>query len=346
MSFKGPGIKIFAAIIAIIAIAAGVYFTFFQSRGFEKTTATIVSIVEVPSDFADQDPTYDVKVRYTVNGKEYTEKLDTYSPSYKEGKTVEVLYDPNNPAVIHSGLGFGIYILIAGTVILLIIIFSTVRSKLAQKKLKQTRAAGKEATYPPITFGEERELYFITDTGTPKYGHRIEDASRNVLIEAKMTKFTLTVPFGFDFIDHVKGTKTPHLIGHEESSEWDSLLLDNHYTISFDGEDIWKHLKRNGIRVDSSYGGDSTVMGIKYVIYRNDVEIARVENTGYRVHEEDAEEKGKKTGLIAVQGFFRIWTKAQDLELLFITLLAFARTGASADNGGNYKTIFGTIRNN
>ena len=192
MSFKGIGIKYFALAIAVIAIVAGVYLTFFHSIGFEKTTATIVSVTELPKDFEDEEAKYDVVVEYTVNGQKYTEKLDYYSPSFEAGKTIDVRYNPENPAEVHGGSGFGIYILIAGVVIAAIVIFSIVRGKVSLKKIKETNNVGKDAFYAPTELGEERKLYFLTDLGTPKYGHRIEDASRNVLYEAKMTKFTMT----------------------------------------------------------------------------------------------------------------------------------------------------------
>ena len=344
MSFKGIGIKYFALAIAVIAIIAGVYFTFFRTNGFEKTTATIISITE--SEFStSEDTDYDVVVEYTVNGQKYTKKLDYYSPSFEVGKTVDVKYNPDNPSEVHGGNGFGIYILIIGVVIAAIVIFSIVRGKMSLKKIKETGNVGKEAFYAPAQLGEERKLYFLTDLGTPKYGHRIEDASRNVLYEAKMTKFTMTSPFGFDFIDHEHNKTTEHLVGHEEETDWNSLLLDNHYTLTFDGEDIWKHLKRNNIRVDSTLGGGSDkLIGTNYTIYHNDVEIARVETTSQYVHEEDAEAH-KIAKAVPVKGFFRIWTRAKDLEPLFVTLVAFARTGATADNGGNRKTLFNTLKN-
>lgn len=347
MSIRGIRLRYFALALGLIAIAAGVYMTFFQSKGFEKTKATIVAIEELPKEFEDEDTQFDVTVEYTVDGKTYVEKLDYYSPSFAVGKTVDITYDPNDPTAIHGGSGFGIYVLIIGAVIIAAVIFSMVRGRKSLKKLKEAGAIGKDATYPPSVAGAERELYFLTDLGTPKYGHRIEDSARKILIEAKMTKFTLTSPFGFDFIDHEHGSTAAHLIGHEESSEWGTLLLDNHYTFTFDGEDIWKHLKRNGVRIESSYGrGSGKLVGVNYVIYRDETEIARAESTGQYVHEEDAEEHSKLKNGIPVKGFYRIWTKEQDLTLLFVTMLAFARTGASAGNGGNYKTLFNTIKKN
>ena len=134
-------------------------------------------------------------------------------------------------------------------------------------------------------------------------------------------------------------------MGHEEATERDSLLLDNHYTFTFDGADIWKHLKANGITVESSYGaGSGKLVGVNCTIYRDGAELARVESTGIHVHEEDAEAGSKLGKLLPVQGYYRIWTKERNLELLFVTLLAFARSGASDDRGGNFKTFANTVK--
>lgn len=152
---------------------------------------------------------------------------------------------------------------------------------------------------------EERRLCFLTDLGTAKYGHRIEDKDRRVLYEAKVTKFTLTAPTGFEFIDHEHGRKTPHLVGHEETTEWNTLLIDNHSTFTFDGEYIWDHLKRNGIRIDAGFQ-KGKVLWPQYRIYRDDEEIALVESSSAYPHEEDTEAKGKLGNLVPARGFYRI----------------------------------------
>lgn len=91
-----------------------------------------------------------------------------------------------------------------------------------------------------------------------------------------MTKFNLTSAREFDFIDHEHGTTTPHLVGHEEESHWDSLLIDNHYTFELDGVDVWKHLKEHGISVDTNFTvGEATAVGKSYRILRDGYEIAR-----------------------------------------------------------------------
>ncbi len=341
-SFKGPGLKIFASILAVIALAAGIWMTFFQSAGFEKTTATIISIENDPDYIPDPDIDNVVRrivtVKYTVDGKEYTTVLDSDAPTYSVGGTVEIMYDPKNPETIHSGMGFGIYFMIAGGAILILIVGVTVKRKVSLKQLQETQG---ETVYAPSEKGEERELYFITDTGTAKYGHRIEDKNRKVLYEAKMTKFALANDFKFDFIDHVHNKTTTHLVGHAEETDWNSLIFDNHYTFRLDGEDIWKHLRRNGITVDSRFAEGKVLTG-SYTISRNGEELAYVETTSQYVHEDDAEEH-KIANKIPVPGFYRIYTKERNLDLLFVVILAFARSGATDDKGGSRRMLFNSI---
>lgn len=342
-SFKGIPIKLFALVMAIIAIVGGVYLTFFQSRGFVKTQATIVSIEEVADEFASADSKeHRVTVEYTVDGVTYTEELGAYSPSYAEGKAIDVLYDPKDPSVVHAGTFMGIYAMCVGVVILAVIAVTELRKRRGLEDVKSRQAKDGGAAYPASEPGPQRKLYFITDLGTAKVGHRIEDADRNVLYEAKMTKFTMTAPFEFDFIDHEHGRTTPHMVSHEEATDWgNSLLLDNHFTFSFDGEDIWKHLKRNGVAVNSSLNKHGRVV---YRISRQGREIAVAVGSSQNVHEEDAEAKSKLASLVPVQGFYRVETTERDLALLFVTLLAFARSGASDDRGGNFGTIVNTVK--
>ena len=199
ISIKGPGFKIFAAIIAVIALGAGIYFTFFQSAGYVDGTATIVSIEEdpnyIPDPNSENDVQYIVTGKYTVDGKEYTNQLNSYDPSYKVGGEVAIKYDPKDPTKLTSGFGFGIYIMIAGGVILLLVIFVTIKGKISVKKLKETNG---EFAFAPSVKGEERSLYFLTDLGTVKVGHHLEDKNRKIIYDAKMTKFSPLSAFEFD----------------------------------------------------------------------------------------------------------------------------------------------------
>ena len=334
-----PNIKfeLLFGFMSLVALVAGIYLTFFHSKGFVKTEATIVSIETIPAEFEDDDDEHVVTVSYVVDGKTYTEVLDSYSPSYKEGKVINVAYDPNHPETVH-GQGFaGIYCILVGVVLLGAMIFSKVKEK---KALQEQEEKYGETTYLPSVKGEQRELYFLTDRGTAKYGHRIEDENGKVLFEAKMTKFTVTTPYGFDFIDHVNNETKPHLVGHEVELENTTLLFDNHYTFTIDGEDVWKHLKKHGISVQTRFDEDKPLW-LHYTISRDGAVIAEVDSSSYHVHEKDEERAGGLSTKIPVRGYYRIFTAEQNLDLLFVTLMAFARTSANDDTGGNYKLLFG-----
>lgn len=336
ISIKGPGFKIFASILAVIALAFGIYSTFIQSAGYEKTTATIVSIEEDQE--SGSEDSYIVTAKYTVDGVEYTKVLDSYSPSYEEGGTVEIRYDPADPNKITSGYGIGIYAMVVGAVILLMAGFLTVKQKKSVSQLKEEHG---EIRYLPSEKGEERELYFVTDLGTPKFGHRLEDKYRKVLYEAKMTKFTLLSSYEFEFIDHINNQTARHLIGHTEETDWNSLIIDNNNTFTLDGVDVWKHLRSMGVTIDSRFGKAEGIMP-SYDIRRDGELLARAENTSQYVHEEDAEQH-KIASKIPNPMFFHVFTSEKNLDLLFMILVALARTGATDERGGSRRMLLNTV---
>ncbi|MBP3922888.1 MAG: DUF3592 domain-containing protein [Ruminiclostridium sp.] len=84
----------------------------------EKTDAIITEIetyTERDSD-GDRHTRHRVYVEYYVNGVRYNAKLNHYDSSMREGKTVDVYYDPANPAKIMSdnSVVFIIFICIGG----------------------------------------------------------------------------------------------------------------------------------------------------------------------------------------------------------------------------------------
>ena len=281
---------------------------------------------------------YIVKAKYTVDGKEYTATLNSYDPAYKVGGDVAIKYDPNNPEKMTSGFGIGIAVMIIGAALLAVVIFLTVKQKVSVKKLKETNG---ELTYAPSVKGEERELYFLTDVGTIKGGHHLEDKNRRVLYEAKMTKFSPLSAFAFDFIDHENNKTTKHLVGHAEEMDWNSILVDNNYTFTIDGQDVWKHLRAVGVTIDSRFGQAQGVMP-SYTFRKDGEELAYAENTSQYVHEEDAEEH-KVASKLPVQGFYRVHTREKNLDLLFMVLVAMARSGATDERGGSRRMLFNTI---
>jgi len=339
MSVRGIRFKHYIIVMAILSLVLGVYIVFFRTSGYVRTEASVVSVKPDP----DFDEDNIVTVSFSADGTSCTAEISYPADDCpKQGDTVDILYDPEDPTKAMSvSTGMGIYMIVLGILLLAWEIVSGIREKKAMAELRN--AAPNGIVYRPSEKGEERELYFLSDTGTAKVGHRIEDRNREVLYEAKVTKFTLTAPTGFEFIDHVHGTTEPHLVSHEESTEWDTIILDNHYTFTLDGEFIWSHLKRHGITVESSFM-EGKVLWPEYRIYRDGEQIALVQSSSYYVHEEDAEEKGKLYDLVPMEGFYRIFTREKNLDLLFTAIMAFARTGAQDDTGGSYGLLFSIFK--
>lgn len=112
--------------MALIVLAAGVYVTFFQSRGFAKTTA---EIVDVRLDSTNESVVYYPIVEYVVGGKTYTAELDSGSSSYRLGQTLSIRYDPSNPSVVHAEGSIGLILMIVSGAILVVIIASAILEK-------------------------------------------------------------------------------------------------------------------------------------------------------------------------------------------------------------------------
>ena len=321
--------KVLAALlilVALVVMGVGVYVGFFESRGFESATATIVRIDEeddVTSAEANAK-TYTTTVTYTVDGKAYTEILDTYTSSYKVGKEVKIKYDPENPATIHADSpGITLYLIGLGAALLLGSIFTIVKNSRQRSEVKADKAVGGE---PQPLFGpsrqlpEEREVYFLTDLGTAKGTCRIEDGDRNLLYEAVCDKFSLVGDSLYTFRDREHGAEKQYSVGKTLTQSSDGMFaLDNHSSFPLDGKDVWKTLHRNGIRIETGLDG----LKWAYTLYRDEEEIARIVSTGRKVHEED---EGGLLSKMPAPGFFRIWTREKYLDAIFLAAFAIGRT--------------------
>lgn len=128
MSIKDSKARYLAEAVALIILAVGIWMTFFHSKGFVKTTGVVV---ETESELdSEGDIIYRPKVEYVVDGVTYREWLDASSSSVYEGKTLKIAYDPNNPSVIHSADGMGIFFLAAGGVLLIYLVAVGVKERM------------------------------------------------------------------------------------------------------------------------------------------------------------------------------------------------------------------------
>ena len=313
---------IFVIIMGLIALCAGVYIGFFQGSDYVKTKAVISRIEENPEynpAVDDSVSEYIAYVTYTVDGKEYTSPLNSWSGTYKVGKEVPIKYDPVNPQKVLDDSLIYLYLIVVGVLLIAVEIFAMLKNR---KQRRQLAMREPEILFRNMIYHEEeKELYFLTDLGTPKGGCHIEDANREILYEAKCTNFSLVADSEYDFIDHVYPRTVKHLAGKTVTSSSSFFLaIDTHSTFTVDGIDVWKLLHENGIEISTGLRGIHSV----YTIYRDGVKIAEAERTGYNVHEED--QKSVLDKIPSSVGFFKIYAKDDNLDAIFLTLFAIGRT--------------------
>lgn len=325
IKWKAAGIKIMFLIGGLIMIGLGVYFTFVQGRDYVKATAVVVSLREEEY-FDTQNRTrsmdYWPTVRYTVDGREYRQELDTTAGKNDVGKEIKIKYDPKDPSrVTGDSLGIKLYLLIGGPIVTFGALFALLKTRKQVKRSREEQPVRSlfGASRPGAA---ERSLYFLTDTGTVKGSCHIEDENRSVLYEALCSRFSPLAESEYEFVDHVLGTRRSHLVGGTATTSSDGLfVLDKHSTFNLDGVDIWKQLHNNGISIRTGLNG----IKWSYSISRDGMEIAQVTGASQYVHEED-EAAHPLASKLPAPGFFRIRTREENLDAIFMTLFAIGRT--------------------
>ena len=133
---------IFASIGAIfVIIGLAVFGSIFNYENKVDTVGTITGISSYYSG-TNHNRNHEVYVSYTVDGKEYESRLNSYSSSFYEGKEIDIYYDKDNPNkigvksldllfLIFPGIGL-IFFIIGGTGILV-----KINKRKSEKKLKE-----------------------------------------------------------------------------------------------------------------------------------------------------------------------------------------------------------------
>lgn len=129
------------SIIGLIFLIVGIFISFNTFNYSNKVDISgVISRIETRRD-SDGDTDHDVYVSYRINGTSYESRLNGYSSSYYEGKTIEIYYDKDDPNkignksldlvfLVFPGIGL-LFFLIGGTGLLV----KAKRGSLA-KKLK------------------------------------------------------------------------------------------------------------------------------------------------------------------------------------------------------------------
>ena len=141
------------------------------------------------------------------------------------------------------------------------------------------------------------------------------DEGKNVVYEAKMLKKPILGPMIYMFTNHVTGEKTIHEVGKilttEQSGVTGFLATKSHFI--FDGENIWRFLHVNGIRIKTELSGGS--LSLTYDVKRRGNPFAKISTAS-------------RTGSGIVTGclWYYVTCEEDALDLAFLTAFAFART--------------------
>lgn len=108
-----------AVMLISLGILAGVIAGVTASRQ-NSYSPVRAEITRIDSEYVFSDNRYDytVYVRYNVDGQEYDEVLGYYDDSLSEGKVIDILYNPENPAqIVEASKTFNTVLLILAPVL-------------------------------------------------------------------------------------------------------------------------------------------------------------------------------------------------------------------------------------
>ena len=114
-----------------------------KNQNYIKTESTVIDVKLTQEAYTDAEGNiveaeYSATVKYTVDGKEYTDTLDNVG-KYNIGDTIEIYYNPSDPSQITQtkSIVLPIVIIVAGAASLTGGIISAVNAVKRHKKMKE-----------------------------------------------------------------------------------------------------------------------------------------------------------------------------------------------------------------
>lgn len=89
-------------LMCLMFLGFGIYMQFFQTKGFIETEGVITRIESTSHKGKKRHTAY---VSYTVDDQSYEGRSNVYKATYKEGKTIKIFYDPEDPNTFKADPG-------------------------------------------------------------------------------------------------------------------------------------------------------------------------------------------------------------------------------------------------
>jgi len=141
---KEPKFMFALFVIVGLGVLMGSYAVYNSGSDFRKiameTEATITRIETFTryDDDGDAVTAREVYVKFSANGKEYEGTLDYWSPGMREGRSIKVLYHPNNPQNFRSASG-SIFISLVMFILGLPFLLTGILTLLRQRKMSKRK---------------------------------------------------------------------------------------------------------------------------------------------------------------------------------------------------------------
>lgn len=326
---SGAKFAIAFLVIGLVAFAVGVFVRVTERNSLLPVSATVSEIA-----YNDFDEPKDIVVTYEVNGKTYESKLGYFSSSYKVGHTITLFYDPNDPSSVQTDeRGFRDQAFLLGGVFFVLGAAGVLSSLRKVRRLEDEKKLS-SLSFEEILLSENRPqrekaepFYFQTDRKLFYQGYSLEDKFRHKMMDAKMLKHAIFSQCEFEFTDHDKKKSAKHLVGQTEVTSFDFGFFETvvRSTFSFDGKDVWKMLKELGVSVTIAR---TAADDVRFTVFYGAEKVALIRRTSVFVHEEDEVRHSHRKHFLA-QGFYRLITREEDLDLLFLIMFTLARTELS-----------------
>lgn len=329
--FKATGAMRFFIPIGVILIVMGILMRANAPKQQYGETTGVVKQVDAYTELdADQheETLYDVTFTYTVDGKDYENTFSGLTKAPAVGEKIPVYYDPDAPEHVSNTKHTGVIALAMiglGAAAIVLSVLSGVKAFRKNRELDeqiQARHGGETPVVTPPAKDQLTEYYVLHDGNTLKPGYIVEDRARSVVYTAPMTKNALVGNRIFTFTDRRLGRTAEHEVGHTVTQSYSNEFFSTSSWFKFDGRNIWDVLHDRGVRVVTDLR--STFPKTVYTVSVNGRFLATVETSGRYVHEED--EAQHKVNIPVGRYYYRCWTDAEDLELLFLTVFAISET--------------------